>query len=147
MKNKLKGMKGITLIALVITIIVLLILAGVSVATLTGENGLLTQAQVAKGKQGLEGLKEEINLTMQSREIDKRTGVELNSLQDDLLTIDNVIVDTIKDDTCYVTRGEYEVTVYENGDIVQGKVDIWDGESKEVPEVVEKTGIYIIQHN
>ena len=138
MKNKLKGMKGITLIALVITIIVLLILAGVSVATLTGENGLLTQAQVAKGKQGLEGLKEEINLTMQSREIDKRTGVELNSLQDDLLTIDNVIVDKIKDDTCYVTRGEYEVTVYENGDIVQGKVDIWDGESKEVPEVVEK---------
>ena len=48
MKNKLKGMKGITLIALVITIIVLLILAGVSIATLTGENGLLTQAQESK---------------------------------------------------------------------------------------------------
>ena len=31
--------KGITLIALVITIIVLLILAGVTVATLTGDNG------------------------------------------------------------------------------------------------------------
>ena len=30
--------KGITLIALVITIIVLLILAGVAIATLTGEN-------------------------------------------------------------------------------------------------------------
>ena len=35
--------KGITLIALVITIIVLLILAGVSVITLTGENGILTR--------------------------------------------------------------------------------------------------------
>ena len=34
--------KGITLIALVITIIVLLILAGVSIAMLTGENGILT---------------------------------------------------------------------------------------------------------
>ncbi len=33
--------KGITLIALVITIIVLLILAAVSIATLTGENGIL----------------------------------------------------------------------------------------------------------
>ena len=33
--------RGITLIALVITIIVLLILAGVTIATLTGENGLL----------------------------------------------------------------------------------------------------------
>ena len=40
--------KGITLIALVITIIVLLILAGVSIATLTGENGILTRANEAK---------------------------------------------------------------------------------------------------
>ena len=39
---------GITLIALVITIIVLLILAGVSIAILTGDNGILTQAQNAK---------------------------------------------------------------------------------------------------
>ena len=39
---------GITLIALVITIIVLLILAGVSIATLTGDNGILTRANDAK---------------------------------------------------------------------------------------------------
>ena len=39
---------GITLIALVITIIVLLILVGVSIATLTGENGILTRANEAK---------------------------------------------------------------------------------------------------
>ena len=36
--------KGITLIALVITIIVLLILAGVSIAMLTGDNGILSNA-------------------------------------------------------------------------------------------------------
>ena len=40
--------KGITLIALVITIIVLLILAAVSIATLTGENGILTRANDAR---------------------------------------------------------------------------------------------------
>lgn len=40
----MKEQKGITLIALVITIIVLLILAGVSIAMLTGENGILNQA-------------------------------------------------------------------------------------------------------
>ena len=40
--------KGITLIALVITLIVLLILAGVSIAMLTGQNGILTQANTAK---------------------------------------------------------------------------------------------------
>ncbi len=43
-KQKIKQSKGITLISLVITIIVLLILAGVSIAMLTGENGILTQA-------------------------------------------------------------------------------------------------------
>ncbi len=43
-----KNIKGITLIALVITIIVLLILAGVSIAMLTGQNGILTQAQKSK---------------------------------------------------------------------------------------------------
>ena len=48
MKNFVKTNKGITLIALVITIIVLLILAGVSIAMLTGQNGILTQAQNAK---------------------------------------------------------------------------------------------------
>ena len=36
--NNLKRKNGITLIALVITIIVLLILAGVTIATLTGDN-------------------------------------------------------------------------------------------------------------
>ena len=43
----IKEQKGITLIALVITIIVLLILAGVSIAMLTGDNGLLTQSKRA----------------------------------------------------------------------------------------------------
>ena len=43
----LKRNKGITLITLVVTI-VLLILAGVSIATLTGNNGILTQANKAR---------------------------------------------------------------------------------------------------
>ena len=45
---KKKENKGITLMALVITIVVLLILASVSIATLTGDNGILMQAQKAK---------------------------------------------------------------------------------------------------
>ena len=40
--------KGITLIALVITIIILLILAGVTIASLSGENGILKNATQAK---------------------------------------------------------------------------------------------------
>ena len=45
---RIKENNGITLIALVLTIIVLLILAGVSIAMLTGDNGILTQTQKAK---------------------------------------------------------------------------------------------------
>ena len=54
--------KGITLIALVITIIVLLILAGVSIAMLTGDNGIITQAKEAKEKTEEAKRKEEQDL-------------------------------------------------------------------------------------
>ena len=43
-----KHEQGITLIALVVTIVVLLILAGISIAMLTGENGVISQAKSAK---------------------------------------------------------------------------------------------------
>ena len=46
-RNFLRKEKGITLIALVITIIVLLILAGVSIAMIAGNNGILNQASKA----------------------------------------------------------------------------------------------------
>ena len=46
--KQLKNTKGITLIALVVTIVVLLILAAVSISMLTGENGIITQAQQSK---------------------------------------------------------------------------------------------------
>ena len=45
-----KKERGITLIALVITIIVLLILAGITIAALSGENGILTRATEARDK-------------------------------------------------------------------------------------------------
>ena len=39
---------GITLIALAVTIIVMLILAGVTMAALTSENGIINQANIVK---------------------------------------------------------------------------------------------------
>lgn len=56
--------KGITLIALVITIIVLLILAGVSIAMLTGDNGILTQAGNAKTDTAIAEAEEAVKLTL-----------------------------------------------------------------------------------
>ena len=61
-KRMQKNSKGITLIALVITIIVLLILAGVTIATLTGNNGVLTQADKARVQTDEAGEKEAIGI-------------------------------------------------------------------------------------
>ena len=64
MKTKFKNAKGITLIALVITIIVLLILAGVTIATLTGDNGILGKAKTAKTTNDEEKAKEQIKIAV-----------------------------------------------------------------------------------
>ena len=59
MKN---NQKGITLVALVITIIVLLILAGVTIAALSGDNGILTRASQSKQNDEIGTAKDTINL-------------------------------------------------------------------------------------
>ncbi len=60
----MKEEKGITLIALVITIIILLILAGVSIATLTGENGLLSKANTAKTETKKASAEEQVKIAV-----------------------------------------------------------------------------------
>ena len=74
-KNLNKKQKGITLIALVITIIVLLILAGVSIAMLTGENGILTQAQNAKNRTAEAEAQEREDLDKQNELISNAIGL------------------------------------------------------------------------
>ena len=76
MRKKLRKENGITLIALVITIIVLLILVAVSIAMLTGENGILTQAQNAKVLNQISQIKEEIELYRTGKYIEEKTGIE-----------------------------------------------------------------------
>ena len=81
MRKKLRINRGITLIALVITIIVLLILAGVSISMLTGQNGILTQAQKAKNSTEQSSAKEKVELAV--------TGA-IGQSQDGKVTIDNL---------------------------------------------------------
>lgn len=59
-----KEQKGVTLIALVITIIVLLILAGVSIAMLTGDNGILTKASSSNETNSIAQIKEDVSLAV-----------------------------------------------------------------------------------
>ena len=63
-KSKKAKAKGITLIALVITVIVLLILAGVTVATLTGQNGILSNATNAKEETQVKSAEEKVKLAL-----------------------------------------------------------------------------------
>ena len=62
--------KGITLIALVITIIVLLILAGVSIATLTGDNGVLTKSTNAKLATEQANILEQLRMEIYEKKLD-----------------------------------------------------------------------------
>lgn len=66
--NKIKSTKGITLISLVVTIIILLILAGISIATLMGDNGLINRANDAKIATEIASIKEEIQTDILSEQ-------------------------------------------------------------------------------
>lgn len=132
-KTKTLKERGITLIALVITIIVLLILAGVSIAMLTGQNGILTQANNAKIKNDQSSLNEEIGLAVQTDRINKETGEE-GSLEEELNKIEGATVEKISEGEYYVERNGYGVTVNEEGKIEEGTLSIWDGTTKEKPE-------------
>ncbi len=74
LKEKLKyGKRGITLISLVVTIVVLLILAGVTIATLFGENGILAQANKAKDTYSASEVKEMLELAISEAKTDQYT--------------------------------------------------------------------------
>ena len=62
--------KGITLIALIVTIIVLIILAGISISSLTGEDGTVLNASKAKLKTEVKDIEEQIEL----KEINENDG-------------------------------------------------------------------------
>ena len=79
-KNKIKQKNVITLIALVITIIVLLILAGVSIAMLTGQNGILTQAQNAKTTTEDKSAEEKIKLAVMAARAQSEGALDADKL-------------------------------------------------------------------
>ena len=125
LKEKLKyGKKGITLIALVITIIVLLILAGVTIATLTGENGILTKASGAKENTRVAKEKEKQILNqyeqMINTNIDERTLVTLINYTNH----DNILAKDIKGNLITIPGG-FKVSD-ESGETVQQGIVIED---------------------
>ena len=131
--------KGVTLIALVVTILVLLILAGVSIATLTGKNGLITQAEDVKEKNSNATAKEKVQLEAagsfyNTGEFSKETFKK--NLKDNLKLTDNDISED-EEDVITVKIDGYEIKV--NG--ITGKIVETPSETASVKpgEYVEKT--------
>ena len=105
---KLNKNEGITLIALVITIIVLLILAGISIATLTGENGLLSKATTAKEETKKAEIREEIELAIiaiQAEELSKGNKVTFHTYR--IGNHNNCIIDFSRNKHCNFNRRKW----------------------------------------
>ena len=122
MKNKLKEQlkinKGITLIALVITIIVLLILAGVTIATLTGDNGILTKAQNSKEKNAQKTVEEQINLAVQASRINEGLVIDKDILEQELTNNGIEITKSENDELPWTVKKDgYVYTISENGEV------------------------------
>ncbi len=90
------GNKGITLVILVITIIVLLILAGVSIAILAGENGILSKAVKAREEAQIKAYEDLIRLAITEENINQEQKTEKEKLEGikEILKKDNNFKDT-----------------------------------------------------
>ena len=145
MKLNLKERKGITLIALVITIIVLLILAGVSIAMLTGQNGILTQAQNAKTTTDNKSAEEKIKLAvMAARAQSEDASLDLEKLTAEVTTNYGGQVDGGAFPVTVTIDGK-TFTVDSNGNVTSkdsetaGKITIIEGDGKSVGNIIEVT--------
>ena len=112
MRKIFKNDIGITLIALVITIIVLLILAGLTIAMLTGENGILTQASQAKKETEIAEAKERAQVDIigwQTKEMTEGRNGNLNdSVIKSILTGKEYVKD-VKDNSFISKKGNHEI--------------------------------------
>ena len=118
--NTLKTTRGITLIALVITIIVLLILAGVTIATLTGENGILTRASEASEQTKKANIEEQVKLAV-TASIGKDGRIDISKLNEELQKIEGektgIPISSLPAD---ITIDGYEVHIDGNGAVSVG---------------------------
>ena len=106
----LKKEKGITLIALAVTIIVMLILAGVTIAALTSENGIINQANIVKETNKVAKTEEEAKLEYSNLILEKQMEGhgEETELSDVIEKLEENGYETgEKDGKNYIKIGEY----------------------------------------
>ena len=123
----MKKQKGITLIALVVTIIVLLILAGVTLVTLMGENGLLSMAEKSAEETEISKEKEIVGLSYQQAKLENGNKISKEKLQNAL----NGFVGESKT-SVYTDEEDYDIEFKESGRVYKidkdGKVTVEDSD-------------------
>ena len=113
---------GITLIALIITIIVLLILASVSIATLVGENGIVTKAREAKENTEIASIKEQIQMDIFGKQVENQGKITDENLKEILEKYGTLSgEEKIIEKTLTTKEGKYEIKVAEiyNGETIK----------------------------
>ena len=110
-KNKIfTTQKGITLIALVITIIILLILAAVTIAALSGDNGILSNAAKAKEETEKAEIIEQIRLDIYGEMADNQgkdpTEADIERIADNYGDIEGT---TFADMVLITDKGNYQI--------------------------------------
>ncbi len=108
----MRKQKGITLIALIITIIVLLILAGITISTLTGENGLISRANNAKIRTEISRIKEEIQTKILENQAENNGNITNDKLNEIIAKYDkdNKIRENKKEPYIITEKG-YEIKI------------------------------------
>ena len=87
MLEKTKGQGGITLVALVVTIVVLLILAGITIALVFAQNGVVGKAQEAAADSNKGTIADNIQGYIVSRQMDAiQTGQAPGNVTEDMTT-------------------------------------------------------------
>ena len=112
----MKKEQGITIIALVITIIVLLILAGISIGTITGDNGIIKEANNAKASTEKSNWEEQIDSAIISAEA-KNRNTKLNDVIQELIS--KGVINSEND----VNKENGAITTKEPSYVIEGKLD------------------------
>ena len=122
-----KNNKGITLIALVVTIIVLLILAGVSIITLTGDNGIITRTAEAKQKTEEKGIDEQVKLAVMASIANDKYAVDGTMLEEALTNSfgeDGYTLSGNSSSGWKITVGDYSYKINSKGEIKEAVTSV-----------------------
>lgn len=110
---------GITLIALVVTIIVLLILAGITITTVLGDNGVIELAKQAKKETVVATVKEAIDIAKLSKSLEKEDGL--------------ITEDELKE----ILENYGEIIYDESGEIIEGIIENQEGYEVLLPDIMD----------